>query len=137
MITDNDFDVAEICNVYLYSKNGLPFDYSNLDLQKATIIKFGIPEMACNLDNQDQMNRYVRARNSGNAIIEKKEQGFLKYRVHGESLTHYYDAHIYQIGTLRFKIDLVINKTELNQEQIEAVLNEYYAIINTLEIIPK
>lgn len=133
-ITDNDFDVAEICNVYLFSINGQEFDYSNLDLQKSTMIKFGIPEVACNPEIQEQMDRYVEARNAGRAIIEKKEIGYLKYRIHGETCSHYYDCHLYQIGDIRFKIDLVINKTTLNKEHIQNILNEYYAIINTLQI---
>lgn len=133
-ITDNDFMAGELCNVYLYSENGVPFDYSNTDLVTSTMITFGLREYACNPEDENKINEYVEYRKAGRAIVEKRNEGNLIYRIHGESNLTYYDCHIYKIGNIDFKIDLVINKKDLNEDKIQAVLNEYYAIINTIEM---
>lgn len=131
-ITNDDFGAAEVANVYIYSKNGETLDYGNIDTMSYTRIFFG--EWEYNPENPDTVTQKIRNfYKIENINIVNENSEYLKYRVHGESDKFYYDSYLYKTGAY-VKIELLLNKDQLTADQIQDVLNEFYSIINTVEI---
>ena len=133
-ISNNSFIVNEISNVYFYSENGQEFDYTDEDIYKTIIMIQMIPS---NVNTIEEWTEYLDKWYKLKKVIpkiQKIDNEYPTYIVQGETNSKCYIGHVYFYNGVKIGFELMVDKNQLSIETIQNVLNEYYAIINTLTL---
>lgn len=142
-ISNEDFGAGEVCNTYFYSVGGARIeDVFTINTANATMITFGVWEYNPREDIA-LMNSYLNHYGLSNPKVEDIHKNDFVYKVTAESDTIYYEAYYLRAFPViegnktesRIKIDLKINKEEVNEEMSIKLLSEFHSIIETFEVL--